>query len=79
MPKDEKGKNRKYKHHQEKTFTPLTKDQIQRAEKIARGEKVQEEQEEQVQNDPKEEERWKPRKLEQTRNYDIPPPEDSDG
>lgn len=55
MPKDEKGKNRKYKHHQEKTFTPLTKDQIQRAEKIARGEKVQEEQEEQVQNDPKEE------------------------
>lgn len=30
-------------------------------------------------NDPKEEERWKPRKLEQTRNYDIPPPEDSDG
>jgi hypothetical protein len=32
-----------------------------------------------VPNDPKEEERWKPRKLEQTRNYDIPPPEDSDG
>jgi hypothetical protein len=42
MPKDEKGKNRKYKHHQEKTFTPLTPEQIERAEKIARGEKVEE-------------------------------------
>jgi hypothetical protein len=43
MPKDEKGKNRKYKHHQERTFTPLTKEQIERAEKIGRGEKVEEE------------------------------------
>jgi hypothetical protein len=43
MPKDEKGKNRKYKHHQEKTFAPLTAEQILRAEKIARGEKVEEE------------------------------------
>jgi len=41
MPKDEKGKNRKYKHRQEKTFTPLTPQQIERAEKIARGEKVE--------------------------------------
>ena len=41
MPKDEQGKNRKYKHHQERTFTPLTKEQMERAEKIARGEKVE--------------------------------------
>ena len=43
MPKDERGKNRKYKHHQERTHTPLTKEQMERAEKIARGEKVEEE------------------------------------
>ena len=42
MPKDEKGKNRKFKHHQERTFTPLTSEQIERAQKIARGEKVEE-------------------------------------
>lgn len=45
MPKDERGKNRKYKHHQERTFTPLTNEQLERAEKIARGEKVEEEEE----------------------------------
>jgi hypothetical protein len=43
MPKDERGKNRKYKHHTEKSFTPLTQEQIERAEKIARGEKVEDE------------------------------------
>jgi hypothetical protein len=42
MPKDAKGKNRKYTQHQERTFTPLTRDQIERAEKVARGEKVEE-------------------------------------
>lgn len=78
MPKDEKGKNRKYKHHQERTFTPLTREQLERAEKIARGEKVEEEEEVEQQPNEKEEEKYKPRKLEQNRNYDIPPPEDSD-
>ena len=43
MPKNEKGKNRKVKHQREKVFTPLTPEQIERAEKIARGEKVEEE------------------------------------
>ena len=51
MPKDEKEKNRKYKHHQERTFTPLTKEQMERAEKIARGEKVEQEEVDQKQED----------------------------
>lgn len=41
MPKDATGKNRKYKNHKEKEFSELTAEQIERAEKIARGEKVE--------------------------------------
>lgn len=52
MPKDERGKNRKYTQHTEKTFTPLTKEQMERAEKIARGEKVEEEEEPQAEDKP---------------------------
>lgn len=78
MPRDEKGKNKKYKHHQEKTFTPLTREQIERAEKIARGEKVEEEEEEDNSKPAEVAAKFEPRKLEQNRNYDIPPPEDSD-
>jgi hypothetical protein len=38
MPKEEKRpRNRKVKHNREKQYTPLTKEQIERAEKIARG------------------------------------------
>jgi hypothetical protein len=64
MPKDERGKNRKYKHHQDRTFTPLSKEQMERAEKIARGEKVEDEEEE-VEQKPaeREAERFQPRKL----------------
>lgn len=76
MPKDEKGKNRKYKHHQEKTFTPLTPEQIERAEKIARGEKVEDEPEEEV-NKEEANAKFQPRKLEQQRNFELPP-DDSD-
>lgn len=75
MPKDERGKNKKYKHHREKTFTPLTKEQIERAEKIARGEKVEDEPEQPQEDNEKELAKYQPRKLEQNRNYDLPPPE----
>ena len=47
MPKEnQKQRGKKFKHNRDKTFTPLTKEQIERAEKIARGEKVEEEPEE---------------------------------
>ena len=69
MPRDEKGKNKKYKHHQEKTFTPLTPEQIERAEKIARGQKVEDEPVEEPQKKGQEQERYQPRKLEQQRNF----------
>ena len=51
---------------------------MERAEKIARGEKVEEEEEEQPQDKPEEKTKFEPRKLEQKRNYDVPPADDSD-
>lgn len=78
MPKDERGKNKKYKVNRDKQFTPLTKEQIERAEKIARGEQVEEEPQE-VKPNEQESEKYKPRKLEQNRNYELPPDDSDEG
>ena len=38
MPKEDKRpRNKKVKHNRDKQFTPLTREQIEKAEKIARG------------------------------------------
>ena len=55
MPKDEKRKSRKPKVRREKTFEPLTKEQIERAERIARGEEVEEDEAENEKMEVKEE------------------------
>ena len=43
MPREQQGRSRKRKHNREKAFTPLTEQEMRRAEKVARGEKVEEE------------------------------------
>jgi hypothetical protein len=79
MEKDGKRpKNKKFKHNRDKVFTPLTREQIERAERIARGEKVEEAEEEpaKVEKGEAEEERYKPRPMQQQRTFEMP--EDSD-
>lgn len=81
MPKEKeeqegkRPKNKKFKHSRDKNFTPLTEDQIEKAEKIARGEKVEVGEEDEVDEGGKQEqagEKYVARPLKQTRTFEMP-------